>query len=455
MAVSTSTQKVGKPGEVSLDSIIPVVGDELTATLTDADGSVADQVWQWESSSAQPDPVWSSIAGANSATYTPVASDAGKRLHVVVAYTDGSGSGRMAAALASMRVDQRGTVSVKSRNMMVDMPEVGVWQDAELIDPDGMVDNEVWRWEISPYGTESELVWTVIAGAQTSSYTPVASDDSGKLLRVRVSYDDGTGTGRTATSSATERVDRAGTLLMSPSPPVAGQAVTATLTDLDGMVSNEVWKWERSPRAGTPDWEVITGATTSAYTPSAEDDGGKILWVTVGYDDAFGTGRGAVSPSTLAVDRLGVITLTTSMPVVGEALTATLTDGDGGVLNAGWHWRSSLDEDPPEWTTISGAENAMYTPSAALAGKLLRAVVAYDDATGMEREAASDATAPLDQRGMISLSSDAPVVGDRIRATLEDLDGGVTNEVWQWESSPFSCFKTFHEVSNRSSSALV
>ena len=219
---------------------------------------------------------------------------------------------------------------------------------------------------------------------------------------------------------------------MSPSPPVAGQAVTATLTDADGMVSNQEWKWERSPRAGTPDWEVITGATTSAYTPTAEDDGGMILLVAVGYDDAFGTARSAVSPSTLAVDRLGVITLTTSMPVVGEALTATLTDGDGEVLNAGWHWRSSPDEDPPEWTTISGAESATYTPSPSLAGELLRAVVAYDDATGRGRTAcrtaSSDGTAALDQRGTITLSSDAPVVGDEIRATLEDLDGDITNE---------------------------
>ena len=256
-----------------------------------------------------------------------------------------------------------------------------------------------------------------------------------ELLRVTVSYDDGTGTGRTATSSATERVDRAGTLSMSPSPPVAGQAVTATLTDLDGMVSNQVWKWERSPRAGTPDWEVITGGTTATYTPSAEDDGGKILRMTVGYDDAIGTGRSAVSPSTLAVDRLGVITLTTSMPVVGEALTATLTDGDGGVLNAVWKWESSPDEDPREWVAIPGAESAMYTPSASLAGEALRAVVTYDDATGRGRTASSDGTAALDQRGAITLSSDAPVVGDEIRATLEDLDDDTTNEVWQWESS--------------------
>ena len=387
-------------------------------------------MWQWENSPAQPDPVWSSIADANSASYTPVAGDAGKRLRVVVTYTDGSGPERMAGSASTMRVDQVGKVTISTQT-----PVVGKAVKATLSDPDGIETNQVWRWERSPYGTESELVWMAIAGAQSISYKPVASEDSGNVLRVVVTYDDGTGTGRTATSSATERVDRAGTISVSPSPPVAGQAVTATLTDADGMVLNQEWKWERSPRAGTPDWEVITGATTSAYTPTAEDDGGKILRVAVGYDDAFGTARSAVSPSTLAVDRLGVITLTTSMPVVGEALTATLTDGDGEVLNAVWKWESSPDEDPPEWVAISGAESATYTPSASLAGELLRAVVTYDDVTGRGRTASSDGTAALDQRGTITLSSDAPVVGDEIRATLEDLDDDTTNEGWQWESS--------------------
>ena len=103
---------------------------------------------------------------------------------------------------------------------------------------------------------------------------------------------------------------------------------------------------------------MITGATTGVYTPTAEDDGGKILRVTVGYDDAFGTGRSAVSPSTLAVDLLGVVGLSTTTPVAGELVTATLTDGDGGVLNAVWKWERSPGTGDPEWGVISGEESS-------------------------------------------------------------------------------------------------
>ena len=137
------------------------------------------------------------------------------------------------------------------------------------------------------------------------------------------------------------------------------------------------------------------------------------------------------------------------MPVAGEALTATLSDGDGGILNAAWQWESSPDQGTPNWSGITGAEAATYTTSASLAGKLLRAVVNYDDTTGRGRQAVSDTTAPLDQRGMVTLSPDAPIVGQAVTATLTDADGGLTNQTWVWESEPISCFKLSHKVSIR------
>ena len=232
-----------------------------------------------------------------------------------------------------------------------------------------------------------DLEWTAIGGAQSDSYTPTAANDSGKLLRVVVSYDDAIGTGRSATSSASKRVDREGVVTVSPSPPVAGKSVTATLSDADGMVSNQLWKWERSLRTGTAVWTEIADATASSYTPMASADGGKLLRATVSYDDAIGTGRVAVSATTQPVDQPGMVTLTTTMPVAGEALTATLSDGDGGILNAAWQWESSPDQGTPNWSGITGAEAATYTTSASLAGKLLRAVVNYDDTTGRGRQA--------------------------------------------------------------------
>ena len=155
------------------------------------------------------------------------------------------------------------------------------------------------------------------------------------------------------------------------------------------------------------------------------------------------------------VDQPGEVSLSSTTSEVGVALTAALTDPDGGVLNKAWQWESSPDQAPPTWTAISGATSASYTPTTTDVGKLLRASVTYDDATGIGKTAVSAPTAAADQKGTVSLSTNQPVVGEALTATLTDADGGITNQVWVWESPPFSCFKTFHKVSSRSSSALV
>ena len=122
--------------------------------------------------------------------------------------------------------------------------------------------------------------------------------------------------------------------------------------------------------------------------------------------------------------------------MAGEAVVAMLMDADGGILNEEWQWESTADQETPAWSVINGAEASTFTPPAALAGALLRATVIYDDATGRGRQAMSDATTPLDQKGTVTLSSTAPVVGQAVSATLTDADGGITNQVWVWERSP-------------------
>ncbi len=80
----------------------PQVDVELTATLTHGGGTPADPVWQWQRSATGG--TWLNIAGATSATYTPTAQDAGKRLRVIVFYGDPGGgyglAGTVTEALA-------------------------------------------------------------------------------------------------------------------------------------------------------------------------------------------------------------------------------------------------------------------------------------------------------------------------------------------------------------------
>jgi hypothetical protein len=92
--VTIIVTNVDETGSVTLSSLQPQVGTELTATLADPDGSISSITWLWESSSDQS--TWAGISGATSATYGPVASDMDSYLRVTATYTDGEGPGKTA-----------------------------------------------------------------------------------------------------------------------------------------------------------------------------------------------------------------------------------------------------------------------------------------------------------------------------------------------------------------------
>ena len=84
-------------------------------------------------------------------------------------------------------------------------------------------------------------------------------------------------------------IDEAGTLTVAPATAGVNVLLTASVTDPDGGVTGETRMWERSDN-GISGWSQISGATAATYTPVAADET-KYLRVTVGYDDAQGTGR--------------------------------------------------------------------------------------------------------------------------------------------------------------------
>ena len=77
--------------------------------------------------------------------------------------------------------------------------------------------------------------------------------------------------------------------------------LSVVLDDLDGSVSGEVWRWERS--ADMRDWSAIAEANSASYTP-VEADKGNYLQVTASYSDGHGSGKSAsiVSASTVVVN---------------------------------------------------------------------------------------------------------------------------------------------------------
>ena len=99
--------------------------------------------------------------------------------------------------------------------------------------------------------------------------------------------------------------------------------------------------------------------------------------------------------ATPSPDRAGTVTLRSTQPRVGAALTAALTDPDGSISNITWQWASSPNGSS-NWATISGAASARYTPVDGDVGNYLRATVSYTDGHGPDKSVEAVSANPVE-----------------------------------------------------------
>ena len=105
-AVTITLTNVEEDGTVTLSPTQPAARSQVTATLTDPDGSISGTSWQWAKSSDGNAP-WADV-GTNSASYTPPDADVNHYLRAIASYTDGEGGSKTATATTTQKV-QTGT----------------------------------------------------------------------------------------------------------------------------------------------------------------------------------------------------------------------------------------------------------------------------------------------------------------------------------------------------------
>ena len=101
-----------------------------------------------------------------------------------------------------------------------------------------------------------------------------------------------------------------------------------------------------------------------------------------------------ISTRWIKMNRDGVVTISDTTPTQGEAITATLTDPDGNILNKTIQWHKSADNGST-YAAISGATEESYTPRAADVGAILQARYTYDDNADTGNTANSAVTAAV------------------------------------------------------------
>ena len=426
MAVKVTVENESEDGTVSLSRTQIRVGVPVTASLSDPDGSISGLTWQWYDGGVNENDLENNaIEGANSDTYTPVADDDGDILSARASYTDGQGPMKSAVGVAAnaVAVDTRnkppvfddqdaetdGTQNESTTRKVTENTEAVGADDA--VDADNTADNVGGVVTASdPDPNTEDLIYT-LGGADADKFRV---RDNGQIeVGAGTELDHETKDTYMVTVIAEDSFGESASIM-----------VTITVTDMDenpeimrapdANVAPEFADSEDGARSvaentaaseniGTPvaaadaNRDALTYALSGTDTASFDihPDTGQLMTlaaldyetkdtysVTVTASDSGGLSDSIdVTITVTNVDEPGAVNLSSQAPVVGTALTASLTDDDDEITEMMWQWARS-DAMDGTFTPIQGATSSIYTPVADDVGKHLRATASYTDGEG-------------------------------------------------------------------------
>lgn len=294
---SAVTQAPANSDPPSLSTNSPTVGSPISVSNGSWSGYPAPTLtYQWSDCSGQ---ACTPISGATSATYTPVAADAGDTLQAAVTATNTLGVLTVTAGPTAAAVTQAPADSI-APSLSTTSPAAGV---PITVSPG--------TWTGVPAPTYSYQwihcaggVCTPISGATSATYTPVAAD-AGDTLKATVTGANSAGQA-SATTDPTQPVTAGPPVnqtlpVISPTSPQQGQPVTTT-TGTWSTAATFTYQWERCSGTCSP----ISGATSVTYTPTTADVG-TTLEVTVTATNASGAAQATSAPTAAVAPSAGTI----------------------------------------------------------------------------------------------------------------------------------------------------
>ena len=463
LAVMVTVINVDEAGTVTLSTLQPVDGVDMTASLTDIDvvttGSV---MWKWAKSNSRTCDFTDVVATAD-AVYTP--DTVGMYVCAMATYTDGQGSNKTKDATSAY-----GVLEQRSTNVA---PE---FQDSNGDAITGAITREVPENTAKGRPVGAPVVATDPEGDRLT-YT---LDETGAM-----NFDINVATGQLLTKVALDTEADGGneyTVMVTATDPYFVTGTTERGSDTI-TVTVTVADVEEDPTVtGEASVDVEEGMTTVATYAGADDDDNALPAFTLeGTDsDKFEiTSPGGVltfkaapnfeSPGdrnrdndyqvrlkvtdsndqtdTLDVtvtvtnmEELGTVTLSSVQPRIGVPITATLTDPDGDISEVTWKWAREING---TFTDIRGATSATYTPvfndtddAKNDVGKKLRAIATYSDGHDGNNMAMMDSAlevvADTENKAPKFPDQDVDMDGDQLdqtRTIMENMTGSVGTPV--------------------------
>ena len=186
----------------------------------------------------------------------------------------------------------------------VDYEENGMDAVATYIASGPMSDDAMWSLSGDDHGSFSISSGGILSFTSSPDFEMPGDTDGDNVYMVTVEADDGTYMDTHAVTVTVTNDDDDGMVTLTPETKV-GAEITAELDDPDGGVTGVMWQWASAGDDG--EYTDITGATSTTYTPVADDEG-KTLQATATYDDAEGSGKSAadvtaaIAPAFSAMD---------------------------------------------------------------------------------------------------------------------------------------------------------
>ena len=310
----------------------------------------------------------------------PMDADTDNQYMVTVKVEAGGEMRELTVTVTVTNVEEMGTVALLPMR-----PSVGTDITATLTDPDMMVTGTTWQWSKS---TTAEGTFTPITGGTSAMYTPVEADE-GHYLKATASYTDGEDSGKMADEMTESPVSLfAIDGLTSPSYMENGTGAVETYTATGDAATTWTMEGDDADKF-TITGGMLTFMSSPNYEMPTDADTNNVYMVTLKASDGTHVDTKAVTVAVTNEDEAGTVTLRTTSPMVGTAVTATLTDVDGTTTSEAWSWLISSTESGT-YTAIPGAITATYTPTAEDATKYIRARAMYADPEGANKVADSD-----------------------------------------------------------------
>ena len=424
--VTVNVANVEEAGAVTLSHDRLRASVVITATLSDPDGNVSGETWQWNRGDEP-------IDGATANSHTVTTDDVGHVLSATIRYTDGHGPGKSARAATASAIGN-------------DAPAFPANTFSRSIDENAATGTAVGEPVIAADPNSDTVTYTLASGDAFSVQADGTIVSNGVLdyetsasHTVSITATDVHGATADAVVTITvNNVDEAGVVALSNQAPKVGNTVTASLTDPDGATSAHSWQWQQDEGNA---WNDISDANAGDYTVGSADIG-HLLRAVVSYADPQGPGKSASAQTATAVAN-DPPTFATADPMnaavaenaplgafVGQPLQAT--DPNDDPLNFSL---SGTDAD-----TFSVDANGQISMAAvpdyeARSSYQVTATVS-DPAGGSDAITVNVAVQNVEEPGSVTFDTDAsPEVNIRLTAALDDPDGSVAAEAWQWQSS--------------------